>query len=449
MLRVFARIAVRGLAWSGCLLLLTIEARAADKAKPADKAKDAPPVVFEAGAASVEVTPPVGLPMWGYGSRRDNPNEGVMDPLYADALVLAVGDSRLALVGLDLGRAPTRTSMAKIRARIKEEAGVEHCFIVGSHTHHGPIMELDDIPSAENPYTRKLENLISDAIIAANKARRPAKMGVGTRNVNLNRNRHSKLEPKPRDPMLAVIRVDDLEGKSIATVVNLAAHPTMIDDKVMLWSADFPGSLKATVRKELGGECLFLQGAAGDMSANSPPGVHGHVAFGAAVGREAISLARSIETAVPANPSIVVREEDFRFPNMRIDLNNGVIKAVYIRAFFKRLVDFFVEEYKDGVRPHLTVALVNGEIGLVGASGEFFSNHSVRLKERSRLPYTLFFGYCNDYQQYFPTIEGAAEGGYGADPAVSPVPIGAGEEIMNRALFHLYDMQGKYQFKLF
>ena len=63
----------------------------------------------------------------------------------------------------------------------------------------------------------------------------------------------------------------------------------------------------------------------------------------------------------------------------------------------------------------------------------------------SRLPHTLFLGYCNDYHQYFPTIEAAAEGGYGADPAVSPAEIGAGEQIINRALFHLYDMQGKFK----
>jgi phage terminase small subunit len=67
------------------------------------------------------------------------------------------------------------------------------------------------------------------------------------------------------------------------------------------------------------------------------------------------------------------------------------------------------------------------------------------LKQRSRLPHTLFFGYCNDYQQYFPTIEAAAEGGYGADSGVSPVELGAGELIMNRALFHLYDMQEKFK----
>ena len=90
----------------------------------------------------------------------------------------------------------------------------------------------------------------------------------------------------------------------------------------------------------------------------------------------------------------------------------------------------------------------NGEVGLVGASGEFFCSHSIRLKQRSRLPHTFFLGYCNDYQQYFPTIEAAAEGGYGADAMVSPAPIGAGEFIINRGLFHLYNMQNKFRFGL-
>ena len=44
--------------------------------------------------------------------------------------------------------------------------------------------------------------------------------------VDMNRNRHSKIEPKPRDTELAVVRFDDLDGKTIAVMVNFAAHPT-------------------------------------------------------------------------------------------------------------------------------------------------------------------------------------------------------------------------------
>ena len=35
------------------------------------------------------------------------------------------------------------------------------------------------------------------------------------------------------------------------------------------------------------------------------------------------------------------------------------------------------------------------------------------------------------------------QGGYGADPLVSPVQVGAGERIMDQALIHLYKMRGK------
>src|SRR5206468_1218821 len=113
-----------------------------------------------------------------------------------------------------------------------------------------------------------------------------------------------------------------------------------------------------------------------------------------------------------------------------------------VAAFFRELVDFYEREYRDGVRPHLTTALLDGRIGFVGVSGEFFCGHSLGLKRRARLEHVLFLGYCNDYQQYFPTIEAAAEGGYGADPGVSAAEVGAGERMIDRALVQLYQMRG-------
>jgi hypothetical protein len=65
------------------------------------------------------------------------------------------------------------------------------------------------------------------------------------------------------------------------------------------------------------------------------------------------------------------------------------------------------------------------------------------LKERARVKQLFFFGYANGYHQYFPTIEAVAEGGYGADNAVSPVAVGAGEQMMDTALIWIYQMLGK------
>jgi neutral ceramidase len=395
---------------------------------------------LQAGAAKVGITPPVGFPMWGYGARHDLPSKGVLDPLHARAVVLAAGKERIAIVSLDLGRAPTRESTEAIRKRVKQ-AGIEHLFLVASHTHHGPVIELDDWPTPKDSYVRRLEEKLAGVILEAAKDLRPAVLGVAAREVKLNRNRHAKRADKPVDRELVVVRIEDTAGKPIAHLVNFAAHPTMHPAKLMKFSADYPGAMAALVEKETGGQCLFLQGAAGDLSTDAGA-ERGPEKFGQALGRQVLELARTIKPALGKDLTLQTRAEEFRF-GKRVDLGNPAIKAAYSKAFFPGIVNFYEREYREGVRPRLTVALLGGTVGLVGVSGEFFCGHALSLKRRARLEHVLFLGYCNDYHQYFPTIEAAAEGGYGADAGVSPVEPGAGERIIDRALVHLYQMRGK------
>jgi neutral ceramidase len=394
-----------------------------------------------AGAARIDITPPTGFPMWGYGDRHDAKCVGVLDPLQARALVLELGGQRIAIVSLDLGRAPTRAVSAAIRNRIKAH-GIGEMFLVGSHTHHGPVMEMGGWPTAEKPYSLELENKLVQVILDAKRAGRPARLGCGSTMTELNRNRHSKRPDKPVDRELLVMRVEDLQGKPIATAVNFAAHATMTDNKVLAFSADWPGAMAALVEKETGAPCLFLQGAAGDMSAN-PGGHNGPKAFGEAVAQTALGVAKNVKCQGPSLGDMKIDREDFVFAN-RVNLGNPLVKRAFVSAFFKDIVDFYEDEYRQGVRPTMSVALLDGRIGIVGVSGEFFSDHAIQLKRRAHLEHLFFLGYCNDYQQYFPTIEAAAEGGYGADAGVSTAEVGAGERMMNRALLQLYKMRGKY-----
>jgi neutral ceramidase len=405
--------------------------------------------VLRAGAAKRDITPKEPVPMWGYGARHARLSEGTLDPLQAAAVVIQVGDKKLAIVGLDLGRSPSEKSLQTIRERIKAEAGIEHSFIAGSHTHHGPVLELTDEEGkgkgrfdAAIRYYQELEDGIVEAIVEADKALVPAKLATGAVELEgFNRNRHSKLPLKPVDRTLAVMRLDDDAGKPIAVLVNFTGHPTSIPAETLRFSADYVGAMKGTIEKEFGGTAIFMQGASGDLSTDR--GAHGdHNAYGQALGREAVNLASSLEPAAIAKPSLKIREERFRFES-RTDLANPVMRTVYSLAFFPELVANFIDEYADGIRPRLTVALVNDEIAFVGGSGEFFCQHSIRLRERARVKQLFFFGYCNGYHQYFPTIEAAAEGGYGADPEVAPVAVGAGEQLMNTALVWLFQMRGK------
>ena len=404
---------------------------------------------LEVGAASRDITPTEPVPMWGYGGRHAALSQGALDPLLAKAIVIRVGDEKLAIVGLDLGRSPNEQSLVAIRERIAKEAGVRHSLIAGSHTHHGPVLELTDRPGrgkekfdAAVRYNRKLEDDLVAVIVEAEKNCAPAAMAVGSVQLEgFNRNRHSKLDPVV-DRELTVMRFDDVaSGKPKAVLVNFAAHPTSVDAAGLRFSSDFVGALRTTIEAELpGATAVFMQGASGDLSTDRRG--KDHSAYGKALGTEALKLARSLEPAAPANPALKSREEVFKFP-ARINVNDPATRVMYSVAFFPELVANYFDDYAGNVvRPRLTVVTLGQDVALVGASGEFFAAHAIRLKQRARTKHVLFFGYCNGYHQYFPTIEGAAEGGYGADPQVAPAAVGAGERITDTALLRIYQLRG-------
>jgi neutral ceramidase len=405
-------------------------------------------VGFKVGFAKRDITPQGSTPMWGYGARKDMKSSGVLDPLLAKAIVIEIGGDRLAIVGTDIGRGPTRAMMSQIRKAVAEQAGVDNVLIAGSHSHHGPVIELTDREGFGKgrfddavAYSKRLPELLIEAIVEAKNNAQPARMGIATKNLDLNRNRHTKRPTRPTDPMLAVLRFDSADGKPLAVLVNFAAHPVTLDGAVLKFSPDYPGALQSRVESALAANCMFMQGASGDLSPNR--GSLDTKAYGEALGDHAIELAKSIETKVPERPSLKVKVNGFHFGS-RVDFGNPVLVATFKQAFFPELVNNFVEEFIDGIRPESTTVLLNGNLAIVTGSGEFFCNHSNRLKERSYVPNTLFFGYCNGHDMYFPTIEAASEGGYGGDATVSPVQVGAGEIMMNQALVNIYTMLGKF-----
>src|SRR5262249_12913161 len=149
----------------------------------------------------------------------------------------------------------------------------------------------------------QLETKLGDAIIAATKALQPARLGIASREVPFNRNRHTHLADKPVDKELLVLRVDDTTGKPIAHAVNFAAHPTMLPASLLKFSADYPGAMADLVEKETGAPCLFLQGAAGDLSPNSHQ-ERGPVQFGQTLGRQVLDMAKTIRCTVLQNPKL-------------------------------------------------------------------------------------------------------------------------------------------------
>jgi len=410
---------------------------------------------FKVGFAQGDITPQQPTPMWGYSDRGDNLSTGTRDPLYAKAIVIDTAEGKAALVGLDIGRAPTAPMMEQIKATVLEQAGIEFVMIVGSHSHHSPVIELRDAEGmgAGNPklegaiaYSESLPGLIVDVILEAAAAVQDAQIGWGSKQVDMNRNRHSQLEVKPIDQELSVIRFDDLDGGTIALMVAYGAHPTNLPVHDMVFSAEWPGEMMNSVEERLGVPTAFFQGACGDLSTKRTPEMEEGIAgYGKALADHVIEIAEGIETQVPGAPSVHGYYDEF-IGTTRVDFENTVAREIYNDTYFPEIVNAYLAELDGNQATSLVTTIVlNGEVALVGVSGEVFAAHSTRLKERSRAAKTLVFSFANDHKMYYPTIEGAAEGGYGGSPQVAWVELGTGERMMDRALIRIFGVLGAWE----
>jgi hypothetical protein len=147
--------------------------------------------------------------------------------------------------------------------------------------------------------------------------------------------------------------------------------------------------------------------------------------------------------AEPMRPGLEAAVDRFDFPT-RVNLKSAVNLLLYGRAFFPELVKNLLEEYGDGMKTETTTVLLGDQLGIVALPGEPFCQHATRLRDRADLPHALVFGYCNGHFLYFPTIEAAAQGGYGADPQMSPIALGAGERMVDQALINLFRFRGRF-----
>jgi len=395
---------------------------------------------FRAGVAVRDITPEKPIPMWGYSVRHDLPGKAALDPLMAQALVLELGGKRLALVSLDLGRAPTAKSTARIRAAAAAQAAIDRVLLCASHTHHGPVLELVDEPGKGQgkhddavDYVRRLEDTIVETIVEAAGKLVEARVGWASSETALNRNRQWKPTPRPVDPELFVLRVDNIEGNPLAVLVNFAAHPTIHSLFDMRWSAEWPGAMRRVVEMEFGAPCLFAQGAAGDMSPVADGKERSIEAFGWKMAAAVLPLVKSIETKVPSTSELLAEHNTFRFKT-RLDFNDAFAINVLQRAFFPELVAMLDEVEDNTIQPEMTVLLLNKELALVTASGEFFCQHAKRLKAESPAKETIFLGYCNGHHMYFPTREALEMGGSSTEPAMAWAEAGAGEAMTEWAL---------------
>jgi hypothetical protein len=87
--------------------------------------------------------------------------------------------------------------------------------------------------------------------------------------------------------------------------------------------------------------------------------------------------------------------------------------------------------------------LINKRIAFMSMSGEPFVDLQIDWRNRCPVPAAFFVGYANGYDGYFPTIDAAVRGGYGANNAQTWAAVGSGERMENNSVVRVYEMLGR------
>lgn len=353
-------------------------------------------VLAAAGAqaqfATVDITPTDPLPMGGYTARGDALGSTGDERLTARVLLLSEGPRKAALVSLE-GLTIPESLVREVRSRIPAGIGL---FLAATHTHSAPDTQmLNDrmtfrIPGIAiyNPAElKRVADLVAEGIKQAQSAEpEPGEWRLTEAAAALNRGRREGAQPDP-----AVWRL----AKGQRSALGLyAAHATLLNEKRLTWSGDWPG---AWMRRR---SSPVLAGAIGDVSpaAESPQ-----------------AMADGLEEAVGESKSL--GEPGFHFAAEPIDLGPRTAAPSFAQEFGappalgQLLVSRFAPEKAE------VTALRLGSMTIIGIPGEPSSHLGRRIAARGRalgLGSVLVASHVNGWMGYILEADDMAKGGYEA-----------------------------------
>jgi neutral ceramidase len=422
-----------------------------------------PDTSFRSGSASAVITPVLGASLAGYFTNRKA--TGVLDDLYASALVVEKNADKLVLVACDLIGWPGDTAQL-IRGEIARRLGIELAavMITATHTHTGPVMQAEagGQGSVDPTYQRWLGEQMVAVVLEANNRLAPAALeygaGVEERHAfnrryvmkngavltNPGADNPDVVRPAgPADHNMQVIKVVDASRKILAAVVNFANHPDTTGGTLI--SADWPGWLRRTIQAQVGEgvPVLVLNGAAGDINHFDVLGHHVTKSpeearlIGTDYGRTVLEIlhrtqplrvdglgARSLLAPTPyrrissdelaaaqhtvdelANDPEAVLQGD-------LDAQDIVRGSKAVRLMFASSIVNAARDLTGRTLPLEITLLRLGGLALVGINGEVFTEIGMAIKQKSLFEHTLVTELANGSIGYLGTKKAYSQGGY-------------------------------------
>lgn len=381
------------------------------------------------------------------------------EPLLGNVAVLKNEKALLVLFSMDLLGMEIE-DCEKIRREVAAAVGTDYaCVSISStHSHSGPAT-MDCLSDKKDPkLVEELERRMVDAAKTLSQKMEPAVLGCGfTYENDITWNRryilrdgsawaHPQLDKidvicaeGPVDPQVGVVCVRDMEGLAMGYLVNFACHPLFYGGQCIA-SPNYIGFLRKELKQLERPECvcLFINGAAGDISHSNPFDRTRTTAE--SVGEKLARRSYEVALKVPYTDDVELGGVASQAQVNRRQISDEQLeRAKRVLAGEKNLTidslwhpvssmpnDEFAQKVialrqRAETEPayHIPVqAMRIGETKWAFCPGELFVRFGMEIKVRSSQRLTFVAGYSNGYIGYIFTPEAQQRGGY------EPTPVG-------------------------
>ncbi len=424
-------------------------------------------MILKAGFARQDITPRVGVELYGFGPYLRRYSIGVRAPLEARAAVFELDGKRIAIVGCDICTLPEF-----MVERIREQVALQHpellpdgLLITASHTHSGPAVHLEDAGwgAPDFPYLNLLPAKIANAVCQAAEHLEEVMLSVASApcaHIGLNRvfdkdappledvlkEDWTPAKPELTDTACQVLRFDSATRKMKGFMAYFGCHPVVCCQQTRYIHGDYAGLAMQQLMREFPGSVgIFLQGAEGDVNAGCvhKPEQESLLALDIFASRFANSVRTGLQRAIPADVTVLRRarkrcrfttresfteehlmqlkekfSEAFRDPNAQDSDGTLRMNTVYLRGIAKML-----DTLRSGNK---TVdaevsALRLGPVKFLGAPFEIMQGIKNDVVKQVACGLPLVLSLCNGACGYAPSrevaqvdMDKAHQGGYEA-----------------------------------